>query len=324
MFKKPFSQVLALLFFLLFFSQCVTRKQYDRAVDARRMSSEQLASCQTQRDTLKQQVVAQQDTLSKLQEEYRYLVKDTMRLSRSLKTQIELNKEQKRSYETLIENHERLLNTIKEQDSETGQDLQAANKQIENLEAENRRLLDKNERISKELVNCYSKNDEFKTKLTMEQKATENAEKAYDELYKIFSPYLKEGMRAEKELPVTSFTFPEGLFFKRGKTQLGVDMAYKILTKASDYLREHPSASLVVTIHSDDLPVQSSCLDGNLDYTSMRASSISERFKLNGISSEQVLVSGKGYWSPQAQGQTAEIRERNRRLVFEFYPNGLD
>lgn len=114
----------------------------------------------------------------------------------------------------------------------------------------------------------------------------------------------------------------EQLLFKSGSIEVdpkGVS-ALQQLAKA---LKDHQGVQVMVEGHTDNVPIgrQSQYMHDNWDLSVMRATSITRILTNAGVSSSQILASGKGEYAPLVPNTSDVNRQKNRRTEIIVTPH---
>lgn len=106
--------------------------------------------------------------------------------------------------------------------------------------------------------------------------------------------------------------FPSGsdAVDKRGKE--AISMLATVL-KNSDL-------EIMVEGHTDPVPINTARNHDNWDLSVHRATSVTRIFTDNGIPSQRIIASGRGYYHPVAENETSEGRQMNRRTEIVLAP----
>lgn len=116
------------------------------------------------------------------------------------------------------------------------------------------------------------------------------------------------------------FGIPEDLLFRQGTTT-SVKTTMDILEKVAAVLNQHPEVNITIKGHTDNQPVKSRNFNDNWDFSALRAAAVvrilTKEFYLN---PSQLSVAGKGEFEPATSNETAEGRERNRRVEIVLTP----
>ena len=283
---------------------CVTRKKYDDLTQKKSRLETEKAEC----DGTLQSVSAERDRLNdllgKATVENTALKKDSTEAGIFLRTL-------QRNYAHLNETYEKLL------------------KNQDRLQSNSAAELSKRER---ELLNSERQINELKGDLTLREEKLKELEKVLADKDRAVNELKDRVSKAllnfkEKDLTVNVkngkvyVSLNEQLLFKSGSTEVDPKGA-EALKKLSEALRNQDDVSVMVEGHTDDVPVGKLAggVRDNWDLSVLRATSITKILVSAGLSPSKVVPSGRGEFSPIAEGKTAEARQKNRRTEIILTP----
>ncbi len=110
-----------------------------------------------------------------------------------------------------------------------------------------------------------------------------------------------------------------GILFRVGSAELR-PAALSALDGVAEYLRNDPTATLVVEGHTDATPVRGGRYNTNVELSRARAESVVDiLLRSYGISRSRMQAFGFGALRPVATNETPDGRERNRRVELRLY-----
>lgn len=98
------------------------------------------------------------------------------------------------------------------------------------------------------------------------------------------------------------------------------EVALPTLQRVGDILEPMPNA-LRVEGHTDDVPISTTRFPSNWELSSARASSVIRLFQNRGVLPERMVAVGLGEYRPAASNDTADGRNRNRRVTIVILAN---
>lgn len=98
------------------------------------------------------------------------------------------------------------------------------------------------------------------------------------------------------------------------------EVALPTLEKVGDILQPMPNA-LRVEGHTDDVPINTTRFPSNWELSSARASSVIRLFQNRGVVPQRMVAVGLGEYQPADSNDTAEGRNRNRRVTVVILAN---
>jgi len=93
-----------------------------------------------------------------------------------------------------------------------------------------------------------------------------------------------------------------------------VDQAFPLIDKIAAILKDYPNAVLVEGF-TDDIPIHSAVYPSNWELSVARSAAVVRLLTFGGVDSRRLAAVGYGENQPVARNDTAEGRQRNRRVV---------
>jgi len=119
---------------------------------------------------------------------------------------------------------------------------------------------------------------------------------------------------------------PASLLFKSGESKIENEDAILFLKRISLLVQELPN-ELEVSVrgHTDNgVPGKNSSYQDNWELSSQRAISVLKELLLGGVKSDRMHAAGFAEFRPESTNETAEGREKNRRVELYFYASKKD
>ncbi|MBK9791664.1 MAG: OmpA family protein [Sphingobacteriales bacterium] len=310
--KKYLLPILA----VLLLTNCVTQKEYDKALNDYLNEAVKNKTLNESLDSLKTACITK---------------------STSLESQLEKLRADSTGLADLIESMK------KEMDEQTAQFTQSQQEYLKKLKDAG----DKNQKTNADLIQMQL--DLEKQKIALQQKEADLKKANADllareakiiELNKLLSEQKTkaDALRDAIKKALTDFSAGElsvytkdgkvyvsmsdKLLFKSGSTTVeskGVDA----LGKLSDVIKKNPDIQVNIEGHTDNVPYGSNggLIKDNWDLSLMRSSSVlhilTDKYKVNSL---QVIASGRGEFFPMESNSTPEGRARNRRTEIILAP----
>ncbi|MBL8023001.1 MAG: OmpA family protein [Elusimicrobia bacterium] len=165
--------------------------------------------------------------------------------------------------------------------------------------------------------------------LTAEQQAlqqeAENREKGYNELVSRLSSEVNEGkLQVRKFKDMLSVDVAEKIFFASGSASLKKE-GEAVLLKVGEALANFSDKNIRVVGHTDNVPVSKrSPFSSNWELSVMRATTVVRFLQEKAhLSPESLIASGQGEYQPIASNETAEGRQKNRRIEIMLLDKSL-
>lgn len=114
----------------------------------------------------------------------------------------------------------------------------------------------------------------------------------------------------------------EQLLFKSGSVEVD-PKGISALQQLARALKDHQGVQVMVEGHTDNVPIgkKSQYMQDNWDLSVMRATSITRILTNAGVSSTQILASGKGEYAPLVANTSDANRQKNRRTEIIVTPH---
>jgi chemotaxis protein MotB len=97
-----------------------------------------------------------------------------------------------------------------------------------------------------------------------------------------------------------------------------------VLAKIAAGIKGMTDREIRVESHTDAVPIKSKRFSSNLDLSASRAATVARFFASSGVPAKNLAAIGYGEGRPLAPNDTAENRQRNRRLEIVLAPFPLD
>jgi len=209
-----------------------------------------------------------------------------------------------------------MIENLVEQLKEKGASLEEVEAKQSEMKTQREKMLAERERLLKE-------QNELMAELVQVRKLKEAAEKRNAEFKKIMSK-LKNMIDAGK----LSVVFRKGrmivslssdILFPSGRTNL-TDDGKDAIAELCETLKTLEGRSFLVVGHSDSSPIKTKRFPSNWELSSQRAIEVTRLMVENGVKPEMLSAAGQAEFDPIAENDTAENKEKNRRVEIVFMP----
>ncbi|MDF1696421.1 MAG: OmpA family protein [Saprospiraceae bacterium] len=110
------------------------------------------------------------------------------------------------------------------------------------------------------------------------------------------------------------------LLFKSGSSTINAD-AKLVLGKIAQVINDHYELQILVEGHTDNVPMNTSCIADNWDLSVMRATAVVRSLADDHyVSPERLTAAGRSYYIPKNDNDTVEGRSKNRRTEIIIQP----
>lgn len=312
-------KILIVLFSTALLSSCVSSKIHEELQQRFRDVQDENTALKKENDDLKAQLQVAQNKISRLEKDVEQLVADSARLSKNYRDLKDRFADLNKSYEFLLERNETLM---------------------KNNERENRRLMERLEKLQKELqqkedslITEQNRLNKLATQLEdREQRVNELQDLIYrkdstvtavrERLKDALLNFEGEGLTIEKRGGQVYVSLENRLLFPSGSWNVDKE-GKKALQQLAVVLAENPDLSVMVEGHTDsDAYTGGGVIDGNWDLSVMRATSIVKILTNNpGVKPEKITAAGRSKYLPIATNETEEGKATNRRTEIILTPD---
>lgn len=156
--------------------------------------------------------------------------------------------------------------------------------------------------------------------------ASQQSQTQYDALVKQLSAEVQKGeLQVRQYQNMLSVDVAEQIFFDSGRAALK-DSGKEVLKKVGEALKSYDKKIIRVVGHTDNVPLARSIqkiFPTNWELSVARATNVVRYLQEVGIPPERMVASGRGEYSPVASNDTAEGRQKNRRIEIMLIDQSL-
>ncbi len=110
------------------------------------------------------------------------------------------------------------------------------------------------------------------------------------------------------------------LLFRSGSSKLS-SRAEEVLDKIAMVINDHSDLDILVEGHTDDVPIENSCIEDNWDLSAKRATAVVRTLqKEYYVDPQRLIAAGRSEYVPKEDNSTAEGRSKNRRTEIVIMP----
>jgi chemotaxis protein MotB len=158
------------------------------------------------------------------------------------------------------------------------------------------------------------------------QASEKQVEARYDKLRADLSEEVKKGQLQIRELKgMLTVDVAEQLFFDSGRATLK-DTGKQVLQKVADSLKSYEDKAIRIVGHTDNVPISGGLqkvFPSNWELSAARATTVVRFLQDNGIPPERLVATGRAEYAPVAPNDSAEGRQKNRRIEITLIDKGL-
>lgn len=181
---------------------------------------------------------------------------------------------------------------------------------------------DKNQEIAK-LQEEVTALEQQKTAL---QTTSEQRQSQYDALVQKLSAEVKQGqLQVRQYKNMLSVDVAEQIFFDSGRAVLK-ESGKVVLKKVGEALKSYENKIIRVVGYTDNVPIAKTLQQTyptNWELSVARATNVVRYLQDVGIAPERMVASGRGEYAPIASNDTAEGRQKNRRIAIMLIDQSL-
>jgi len=129
-----------------------------------------------------------------------------------------------------------------------------------------------------------------------------------------------QDVNIEVKKGVVYISISDKMLFQSGSYQLQPS-AQAVLGKIASVINDHRELDVLVEGHTDNVPINTSCMDDNWDLSAMRATAVVRTLhtKYN-VSPERLTAGGRGEYVPKVSNDYLDGRSQNRRTEIIILP----
>lgn len=157
--------------------------------------------------------------------------------------------------------------------------------------------------------------------------ASQKRQQQYDSLVKNLSKEVEKGqLQVRQYQNMLAVDLAEQIFFDSGKAALKAG-GKDVLKKVGTALKKYDNKVIRVVGHTDNVPV-AKALQGtfptNWELSVARATNVVRYLQEVGIAPDHMVATGRGEYDPVAPNDTAEGRQKNRRIEILLIDHNLE
>ena len=157
-------------------------------------------------------------------------------------------------------------------------------------------------------------------------KAGQQSQAQYDALVANLSDQVKQGqLQVRRYKDMLTVDVAEQLFFESGRASLK-EGGKAVLKKVAAALQEYGDKAIRVVGHTDNVPIAKAWRDvfpSNWELSAARATTVVRFLQETGIEPGRLIATGRAQYSPVAPNDSAEGRQKNRRIEITLIDRNL-
>jgi chemotaxis protein MotB len=131
---------------------------------------------------------------------------------------------------------------------------------------------------------------------------------------------LAQGIEVEKNSERVLLRLPEAVTFDLARADIKPGMS-QTMARLAGILARHPEVPVVITGHTDDLPISTPVFASNWELSSARASAVGRALVSQGLDESRLTIRGLADRQPRAPNTSESNRGQNRRVEIELRLN---
>jgi chemotaxis protein MotB len=202
----------------------------------------------------------------------------------------------------------------------------ALEQQVRNLESERVSLEKQRESLTKEKDSLTQQVAALEAQRAQLQASEKQSETRYDKLLADLNDEVKKGQLQVRQLKgMLTVDVAEQLFFDSGRATLK-DTGKQVLQKVADSLKSYDDKAIRIVGHTDNVPISGGLqkvFPSNWELSAARATTVVRFLQDAGIAPERLVATGRAEYAPVAPNDSAEGRQKNRRIEITLIDRGL-
>ncbi|MBI5524601.1 MAG: OmpA family protein [Desulfarculus sp.] len=174
-------------------------------------------------------------------------------------------------------------------------------------------------RLDRDLLALLSASDSLPAQAAPLEEASLN--QLLGQVRQVSSGQEQNGLVVERGSDTVVLRLPEAITFDLAKAEIKPGMK-STLGRLAEVLARHPRTAVVVTGHTDDLPINTPQFASNWELSAARAASVGRALMTKGIDKSRVSIRGLADQQPRLPNLDENARQQNRRVEIELRPLG--
>lgn len=133
----------------------------------------------------------------------------------------------------------------------------------------------------------------------------------------LFSQGAGAGMEVEQDAHRVLLRLPESITFDLAQAEVKPGMA-ATLAHLAQLLTRHPEVPVIITGHTDDLPIHNAIFASNWELSAARAAAVGRSLLAQGLDQSRMTIRGLADRQPRAPNADEASRAQNRRVEIEL------
>jgi chemotaxis protein MotB len=179
---------------------------------------------------------------------------------------------------------------------------------------------------NQEIANLQKEKAALEQQKTTLQTSSQERQAQYDALVKKLSTEVQQGqLQVRQYQNMLSVDVAEQIFFDSGRAVLK-DSGKAVLKTVGEALKSYENKIIRVVGYTDNVPIAKAIQNvypSNWELSVARATNVVRYLQDVGVAPERMVASGRGEYAPIAPNDTAEGRQKNRRIAIMLIDQSL-
>jgi len=153
--------------------------------------------------------------------------------------------------------------------------------------------------------------------------ASQQDKSQFDALVANLNDEVKKGqLQVRQYKDMLTVDVAEQLFFDSGRADLK-DTGKSVLKKVAEAIKDYNDKVVRVVGHTDNVPIKTKQFASNWELSVARATTVVRFLQEAGVPPDRMVASGRAEFQPVADNDTAEGRQKNRRIEITLIDRSL-
>jgi chemotaxis protein MotB len=202
----------------------------------------------------------------------------------------------------------------------------ALEQQVRNLDSQRASLEKQRDSLTRERDTLTQQIAALEQQRAQLQASEKQVEARYDTLLANLNEEVKKGQLQVRQLKgMLTVDVAEQLFFDSGRATLK-DTGKQLLQKVAESLKGYEDKAIRIVGHTDNVPITKGLqkvYPSNWELSAARATTVVRFLQDAGIAPERLLATGRAEYAPVAPNDSAEGRQKNRRIEITLIDKGV-
>jgi chemotaxis protein MotB len=202
----------------------------------------------------------------------------------------------------------------------------ALEQQVSNLESQRANLEKQKDSLTKEKDSLTQQVAALEAQRAQLQSSEKVSEARYDKLLADLNEEVKKGQVQVRQLKgMLTVDVAEQLFFDSGRATLK-DTGKQVLQKVAESIKGYEDKAIRIVGHTDNVPISGALqkvFPSNWELSAARATTVVRFLQDAGIAPERLVATGRAEYAPVAPNDSAEGRQKNRRIEITLIDRGV-